>query len=355
MHPHTTPPSWDAERDDTLICRQVRDETRDVKTFSFTAPEPRLFRFKPGQFLTFAFEIDGATINRCYTVASSPTRPDMVSITVKHMPGGEVSPWLHARMRPGMTVAVNGPLGDFTYVDHESAQYLFLSGGSGITPLMSMARSHDDLASDADIVFVHCARSPADIIFRRELELLASRRAGFRAVPVCEADSPGETWAGLRGRLSLPMLRLIAPDFMERTVFCCGPAPYMAAVRGMLADAGYEMARYREESFDFATLSASVQEETVAAAPAAGFRVEFAKSGRIVECCPGTFILDAAREAGLRLPSSCTKGMCGTCKSRLIAGTVDMNHAGGIRPREIQQGLVLICCSRPTSDLVIDR
>jgi glycine betaine catabolism B len=355
MHPYTAPPLWNTEHDDTLVCRQIRDETHDVKTFSFTAPEPRMFRFKPGQFLTFAFEIDGAVINRCYTVASSPTRPDMVSITVKRMPGGEVSPWLHARMRPGMAVSVNGPLGEFTYVDHEAPKYLFLSGGSGITPLMSMARSHDDLATDADILFVHNARSPADIIFRRELELLALRRTGFRAVPVCEADSPGETWAGLRGRLSLPMLRLIAPDLLERTVFCCGPAPYMAAVRGMLADAGFDMVRYYEESFDFATLSASVQEATVSAAPAAGFRVEFAQSGRIVDCAPDTFILDAAREAGLRLPSSCTKGMCGTCKSKLVAGTVGMKHAGGIRPREIQQGLVLICCSRPTSDLVIDR
>src|SRR5262249_35599890 len=153
----------------------------------------------------------GNTINRCYTIASAPTRPDLVSITVKRQPGGEVSPWLHAQMRPGMRVAVHGPMGDFTCADHEASKYLFLSGGSGITPLMSMARSQAVLASEADIIFVHNARSRADIISRRELDLLASRRAGFRVVPVCEADSPGETWSGLRGRLGLPMLRPMAP------------------------------------------------------------------------------------------------------------------------------------------------
>lgn len=314
--------TWDTETDDVLICRQIRTETHDVKTFVFSAPEPRLFHFLPGQFLTWEFEIGGRRINRCYTIASSPTRPRVISITVKHVPGGAVSPWLHATLRPGMAVRAVGPMGDFTCAAH-APKYLFLSGGSGVTPLMSMARSHDDLASEADIVFVHNARSPADIIFRAELAELARHRPGFRFAPVCETDSPGEPWHGLRGRLSLPMLRLLAPDFADRAIFTCGPAPYMAAVRAMLREAGFDMARYHEESFDFATLNAAgVMEAVVPAAPSAGFRVTLSTSGRDIVCDADTTILDAALAAGLRLPSSCTKGLCGTCKSRMISGAV---------------------------------
>jgi ferredoxin-NADP reductase len=254
-----------------------------------------------------------------------------------------------------MRLQALGPMGEFTCLPRVGQKYLFLTGGSGITPLMSMARAHDDLAGGADIAFVHNARSPADIIFRRELDLLASRHPGFRVTAICETDSPDERWGGFRGRLSLPMLRLIAPDFIEREIFTCGPAPYMAAVRAMLAEAGFHMAHYHEESFDFATLTGLSMADPAPAVATEGFRVEFTKSGQMVICDAETTVLDAARAAGLRLPSSCTKGLCGTCKSRMVSGQVEMNHAGGIRQREIDQGMVLLCCSRPRADLVIDR
>ena len=86
-----------------------------------------------------------------------------------------------------------------------------------------------------------------------------------------------------------------------------------------------------------------------------GFKVELSRSLKTLVCGPDTFILDAARAAGLRLPSSCTRGVCGTCKSRLVSGQVEMQHGGGIRQREIDQGMILICCSRPKTDLVIER
>jgi glycine betaine catabolism B len=88
--------------------------------------------------------------------------------------------------------------------------------------------------------------------------------------------------------------------------------------------------------------------------PGTVFSVEFARSGRTVACQPGTFILDAALRAGLTPPSSCGEGMCGTCKTTLVSGSVDMSHNGGIRPREIAARKILLCCSTPLEDLVID-
>lgn len=346
-------PVWNPELDETLVCRAVRDETHDVKTFVFEAPEPRRFAFQPGQFMTFEVELAGETVNRCYTIASSPTRPHRIAITVKKIPGGPVSTWLHDNLKPGVSLKALGPMGDFTCAAHPAAKYLFLSAGSGITPLMSMTRAHHDLDSPADIAFVHSARSPADLIFRGELDLMARQRSSLKVTSVCLADSPNEAWNGFRGQLDLKRLELIVPDFREREVFVCGPAGYMAAVRDMLAEAGFDMGRHHEESFDFGAGETAPEPDGEAAVQS--FKIEFATTRRSLDCPSDRFILDAAKAAGVRLPSSCTKGMCGTCKSRLVSGTVEMTAAGGIRQREIDQGLILICCSKPTSDLVIER
>lgn len=353
---------WTSDDEETLVCCQVREETHDVKSFFFMSREGRTFVFEPGQFLTLELEIGGETINRCYTISSAPTRPHTISITVKRVPGGKVSNWLHDNLRVGESLRVLGPAGIFTCAHRPSGKYLFLSAGSGITPLMSMSRTHHELGEDRDIVFVHSARTPDDIIFARELDLIASNQRRFRTAFVCERIGQRTNWSGVTGFLSLPLLALIAPDFMEREIFTCGPAPYMEAVRKMLAEAGFDRGRYHEESFSFEETVAPQPDangSSVAAsdAPVVGerFAVSFAKSRRDIECAADQHVLDAARQAGVRLPASCTQGMCGTCKVKLVSGQVEMRHNGGIRQREIDQGMVLLCCSKPLTDLVIDK
>ncbi|HEY8907617.1 MAG TPA: FAD-binding oxidoreductase, partial [Rhodoferax sp.] len=97
-------PLWTAEQDDTLHCVQIRQETADVKTFVLTASAARSFRYLPGQFLTLEIDVNGQKLNRCYTLSSSPTRPDLLSITVKRVPGGVVSNWLHDHLQVGMAL-----------------------------------------------------------------------------------------------------------------------------------------------------------------------------------------------------------------------------------------------------------
>ena len=216
---------------------------------------------------------------------------------------------------------------------------------------MSMARTAHDLGADADIVLVQSARTEADLLFPGELATM-SARPGLRAVSVVERDRPGARWDGFRGRLSAALLAAAVPDLAERQVYCCGPAPYMQAVRNLLAGAGYDLSRYREESFAFATGDPAPPEPVL---DRPGFTILFAASNRTIACPPHTPVLSAARAAGLRLPSACNKGVCGTCKSRMLSGAVAMTHAGGIRQREIDAGMILLCCARPTSDLVIER
>jgi ferredoxin-NADP reductase len=353
------PSRWDPDTDETLVCCHVRSETHDVKSFLFRTRSPHVFRYRPGQFITLELEIAGQLINRCYTLSSPPTRPDTLSITVKRHPGGKVSNWLHDNLKPGMEIKVLGPAGDFSCANHPAPKYLFLSGGSGVTPLMSMARTFYELGEDRDIVFAHSARTPRDIIFRRELAMMTEGMVQFRTAFVCEQASDEPGWSAPTGYLALPILKSIAPDFAEREIFCCGPEAYMKAVKAMLKDAGFDMAHYHEESFSFEqpdVPAAEVEAQAApAAAPAGGFKIEYTRSGRTIECRPDQFILDAARAAGMRLPFSCTKGLCGTCKTKKLSGEVVMTHGGGIRQREIDQGMILPCCSKPLSDVTLEK
>jgi ferredoxin-NADP reductase len=360
---------WADEDQSVLVCTAVSDVTHDVKNFVFEPEGDQLFEFAAGQFLTLMLDIDGTRVNRCYTISSPPTRPNRIAITVKRVVGGKVSNWIHDNIVPGSKVAALAPLGAFTLTRRPAEKLLFLSAGSGITPLMSMLRTLYDLGSDADVVFLHSARTPSDIVFRSELAAIETLMPNLRVVHVCEADYPSERWGGMRGRLSPTMLHTIVPDLLERTIFNCGPVPYMDAVRRILGELDYDLGSYREESFTFddpATPGATPPPEGVAyediavTAPPAGddgvatYSVEFTKSGRTVMCRADENVLDVALAAGVRLPSSCSQGMCGTCKLPKLSGEVEMNHNGGIRPREIAAGKILICCSKPLSDLSLD-
>jgi 3-phenylpropionate/trans-cinnamate dioxygenase ferredoxin reductase subunit len=355
------PERWTSDAEETLVCCHVRQETHDVKSFFFRSPQGRTFSFEPGQFVTLELDIDGEAVNRCYTISSSPARPHTISITVKRVPGGKVSNWLHDNLKAGSRVSVLGPSGEFSCALHPRRPYLFLSAGSGVTPLMSMTRALTDLAIADDIVFVHSARTPKDIIFRHELNTLTYTHPGVRQIQICQKRDGELEWPGLTGFLDRSVLEREVPDFRERTVFCCGPAPYMAAVRALLTDAGFDMGHYHEESFNLGELTAASPAEAppVECAPASGegvgVKVRFARTGDEITVAPGQTVLAAAQAHGLRLPASCSQGLCGTCKSKLVEGQVDMQHGGGIRKREIDQGMFLPCCSKPLSDLVVDR
>ena len=366
LPPPWAPDVWQEQDRATLVCRAVLEITHDVRSFHFQAEGEHAFSFEPGQFVTLEVEVDGQSHRRCYTISSPPTRPHLIAITVKRVLGGPVSNWLHDHLLPGSRLTVQAPLGSFTLGAPTAAKYLFMSAGSGITPLMSMTRTLYDLGSAADVLFVHSARTPADIVFRRELEAIAAVSPNIRVVHVCEGDYPSERWMGLRGRLSTAMLQAIAPDLHERETYVCGPGAYMSSVRRLLEDADYDLGRYHEESFSFESLpaqdvSALMEEETAAVEAESDekttgvtFSIEFVRSGVTVDCPPGQTVLEAAYAAGLKPPASCVQGMCGTCKTTMISGEVDMQHNGGIRPREITQNKILICCSTPLSPLQVD-
>ncbi|RXT66705.1 glycine-betaine demethylase subunit GbcB [Pseudomonas syringae] len=339
---------------------KVIQETWDVRTFCFMADQPIMFFFKPGQFVTLELEIDGLPIMRSYTISSSPSVPYSFSITVKRVPGGKVSNYLHDTLIEGQELAVHGPVGLFNAIDFPNPKILYLSGGVGITPVMSMARWFYD--TNVDMVFVHSARSPKDIIYHRELEHMASRIDNFSLHLVCEKHGLGEPWAGYRGYLNQKMLELMAPDFMDREVFCCGPTPYMTAVKRLLQENGFNMAQYHEESFGAtppeARADAVEQAEIAADAPdidiADLHQVEFTDTGKSIRVGPGETVHAAAAKLGLMIPKACGMGICGTCKVMKLSGEVEMEHNGGITDEDVAEGYILSCCSVPKGDVRIE-
>ncbi|WP_244314214.1 hybrid-cluster NAD(P)-dependent oxidoreductase [Pannonibacter tanglangensis] len=382
----------------------VIDETADVKTFVFRPEGGGWFSYKPGQFVTLELPVPGGPVWRTYTLSSTPTRPFSASVTVKAQAGSIGTRWMFDTLVPGMTLTASGPAGHFSHWNHLAERYLFLSAGSGITPMMSMLRAMADTAPASDVAFLTCGRTPGDLLFRDELEMLARQMPNLTLGLMVERKSAADRWHGLTGRIDMARLKFLVRDYRQREIFCCGPEPFMAGVRLMLEDAGFDMRHYHEESFgapskaqtqpqtkvqtqsqaqatsaeatseaktvtDDATagrVPSQVQGAAPTAAPPAqdgtapagyagdGMQLQFSRSDVTTTCAPGTTLLEAARAAAVRIPAACEAGMCGTCKVKKTAGDVAMEHNGGITDEEIGDGYVLACCARPLGPVTLE-
>ena len=368
-------------RELTVRCLDAIAETHDVKTFRFVAEPPVLFSYKPGQFVTLNLEIEGKRIMRSYSISSTPSRPHVLEITVKRVPPptdepnappGLVSNWLHDRLTVGSQLTLTQPMGKFTCVDNPARKLLFISAGSGITPMMSMSRWLCDTGADVDIVFIHSARSTRDLIFRHELESMAARYDNFKLAVTITRSEPGRAWQGYTGRLNELMVQAIAPDLLERTVYVCGANPFMEKVKTMLEILGLPRENYHQESFGGSkkrspkTLSYESEttlkslssecsdrnsqkfstEDTTAKDTAV---VVFAKSNKEIPCDPQDFILEIAEREGIELPFGCRMGACGACKLPLLEGKVDYDDDSGCESAHL-----LSCIAKPNGRVVIE-
>jgi glycine betaine catabolism B len=396
-------------------CAEIIDETHDVKTFRFVAEPGLLFSYKPGQFLTLNLEINGEEILRSYSISSTPSRPHSLEITVKRvpaattdLPAGLVSNWLHENIKVGSEVKISGPMGKFTCFQYPSQKLLFISAGSGITPMMGMSRWLCDTMADCDVVFLHSARTPADIIYQQELMMMSARHKKFQPLVTITQNQSGQSWLGLTGRVTANMLQSIVPDFMERVAFVCGPEPFMAGTKKLLEELNFPAENYHQESFGTAKStkppivkstmpSASVESLPTPVVSGGGLRgllnrevetptepsrafitpvqmqspaapmvdpietigqtmVVFAKSGQNVSCDGEESVLEVAESQGVKIRSSCRSGNCGTCKKRKIEGKVRMGDFDPevLEESEQAEGFILTCVAFPQGRVVID-
>jgi len=323
-----------------LILRlaSITEQTSSAKTLRFIVPDGQKLNARPGQFLTFRFLFDGRRITRSYSICSSPARSGYVEITPKRVSQGCVSVFLNDRAPIGMTVEANGPFGRFCFDESEHHNIVLLAAGSGITPMMAMLRYVDDICLDTTVTLLYCIRTSNDILFQNELEGLSARLKNLQCHLLL--SQPHAEWSGASGHISREFIENTVKDVGVPDFFLCGPPPFMESSRAILTGLGVKPDRIRQESFG-SDVPKSAQPDSLA--PGTSVVVEFVRSGE--RCTPraGQTLLEAAEEHGVHIPSSCRQGQCGTCKTKLLGGTVRMDAEEGLDPDSRAQGFVLTC------------
>ncbi|MBC9979356.1 2Fe-2S iron-sulfur cluster-binding protein [Bradyrhizobium campsiandrae] len=351
------------------ICA-IYPETPNVKTFRLQAPGGGAipFAFLPGQFLTYAIEIDGKIVRRSYTIASSAAQTAYVETTIKREDGGLLSDYMHGHLKEGDLVEVAGPSGAFTFTGAEADSVVLIGGGVGITPLMAAIRYLSDIAWPGQIYLVYGAQTTEQFIFRDELEYL-QRRMNNLHVAATMMRAAGTSWMGREGQITAEFLTEAVPDLAKRRIHLCGPPGMMAALRKTLAGLGVPDEQIKTEAFGPARGAVPPPGKDAAAAPTrrseAGARatpavgpatatIRFAKSGKVAALPPDKSVLEVAEDAGVSIDYSCRVGVCGVCKTHLLQGNVTMEVQDALTDDDKANGLILACQARSVGDLVVE-
>ena len=333
---HLANPLWSARELRGRIL-EVRRETEDSATLVIKPGWGFNFDYQPGQYIGIGLLMDGRWKWRSYSLTSSPRSRSgsgvdrTVTITVKAMPEGFLSSHLVAGVERGTIVRLAAPQGNFVLPDPAPSSILFLTAGSGVTPVMSMLRTLVRRNQIGDVTHLHSAPTEADVMFRAELAALADAQPGYR-LQLRETRT--------QGRLDLATLDQLVPDWRERQTWACGPEGMLATAERAWSAAGVGDRLHLER---FAV--------TKAAPAGAGGAVTFARSGRTVTADAATSLMDAGENAGVQMPFGCRMGICQSCVVSLVEGHVrdlrtGAEHDPGTR--------VQTCVSAASGDCVLD-
>lgn len=292
--------------------------------------------FIPGQHVQFGVEVDGTRRIRCFSVSSSKASTDKTfSVSVKAHPDGYVSQYLHSELKPGTIVYLSQAEGEFILPQRVPDNLLLVSGGSGITPVMSMARTLRDTGHTGQVTFLHYARSRDDEMFTHDLDELAASNISVVRVYTRQPE-PG---AEIKGRFHVDHLKHLGIDPTETLTYVCGPAGLIASVRDTYEELG-AADQLRQEYF-------KVPSVDVNAADATGV-LTFDKA-TIEADNSGKTILEQAEEAGLKPAFGCRMGVCNTCAVKKNSGAVRHVVSGEICADTDET--IKICVQVPIGDV----
>ncbi|MGH3597698.1 MAG: ferredoxin reductase [Mycobacterium sp.] len=328
---HLANPLWSARELRGRVL-QVRRETHDSATLVIKPGWGFSFDYQPGQYIGIGLLVNGRWRWRSYSLTSSPvTGGRTVTITVKAMPEGFLSAHLVAGVAPGTIVRLAAPQGNFVLPDPAPPAVLFITAGSGITPVMSMLRTLVRRNQVTDVIHLHSAPTAADVMFDAELDRLARDHPGYRLRLRATRS---------QGRLDLNRLDAEVPDWRGRQTWACGPEAMLNEAERAWSAAGVNERLHLER---FAVSRA---------APAgAGGMVTFAKSGKSTAADAATSLMDAGERVGVQMPFGCRMGICQSCVVGLAEGHVrdlrtGVEHEPGTR--------VQTCISAASGDCVLD-
>ncbi|MEU6138568.1 fatty acid desaturase [Nocardioides sp. NPDC047086] len=325
--------------DSVLIRFDVPDELREK------------FSFEPGQHVTVRTDLGGKGVRRSYSICSSATS-DTLAIAVKHIPDGAFSTFAMEQLRAGDTLELMTPTGSFgTAVDPLSAKsYVAVAAGSGITPVLSILQTTLAVEADSRFTLFYGNRDADSTMFRDELDELEARYADRLRVVHVRSRDPQHP-AHLRGRIDRDKLeRWLGPHLTASSVdewFLCGPVEMVADLRDLLLEGGADPDRVHVELFH-GYRKPQVGDGFAPATVTLGLR------GRQheISLAAGDTVLEGALQAGLDAPYACLGGACGTCRAKLVQGSVSMEQNFALSPAEVETGHVLTCQSRPTTPTV---
>ncbi|MBJ8347288.1 ferredoxin reductase [Antrihabitans sp. YC2-6] len=339
---HLANPLWSARELRGQIV-EVRKETTDSATIVIKPGWGFDFNYKPGQYIGIGLLVGGRWHWRSYSLTSPPTSTEgtsralrgrdrkLISIAVKAMPEGFLSSHIVGGVPSGTIVRLAAPKGDFALPDPPPRKILFLTAGSGITPVIAMLRTMTSRGQLPDVVHVHSAPTEEDVMFGAELEQIGSEHENF----VSHVQLTRK-----QGKFSLTSLDELFPDWRERETWACGPLAMLDEIERVWRDAGIS-ARLHQERFEIARADTDAQ----------GGTVRFARSDRAVDVDGATTLLQAGESAGVQMPFGCRMGICQTCVVPLTKGHVRDLRSGEER-REGDR--IQTCISVAAGDCTLD-
>jgi len=331
----------------SVAVARVVPETGDTVSLVLDIPpaDAAVFTYRAGQFLTLRAVVDGGAHPRSYSMSSAPAVDAELQVTVKRVPGGLVSNWVNDTLRAGDRIEVTPPAGSFVVDpdpdDHDRPIVAF-AAGSGITPVFSIVK--EVLASsERRIRLLYANRDRASTIFAAELDGLAARHPD-RLLIRHHLDVE-------RGFVGPADVDAFLDGAGEAEHYVCGPGGFMEVVEAALVERGVDRRTIHVERFTPEVPDADEPADDTGVT-ATQLTIRLAGRRVTVNHRPGTTLLQAARSAGLRAPSSCETGNCATCMARVTEGAVRMRNNEVLSDEEVADGWVLTCQSEPTTPTV---
>ncbi len=348
----------------SLKISQVKPETRDAISVVFDVPPElvREFSYLPGQYLTLRTHIDGADVRRSYSICSA-LQDKRLRVAVKRVPGGTFSSWAADALKPGLSIDVMPPQGNFylSPIQKQGRHILAIAAGSGITPILAIIKTALLAEPQSRVTLIYGNRASGSVMFRDELSDLKDgflRR--FTIVYVMSRES--QDIALFNGRIDRDKCAALLDQWIDPAsidaAFICGPQDMMVAASEALQAHGVDKALIKTELFS-AGLTAHVPRVSLAAGPGSQMcQVEVIADGvrRSFSMAKNhDNLVDAGIKAGLEMPYSCKGGVCSSCRAKLMSGEVEMDNNFALEDYEVARGFVLCCQSYPVTDkLVID-